>query len=132
MSISDPIANILAIIRNGQQASLARVQAPHSRLSSGILHVLESEGYIEGFEEQEERKGIKKLIINLKYYRGKPVIQKLKRVSKPGCRVYSSTQDLKPVYNGLGISILSTSKGILPEHTAREMGVGGEVLCHVF
>lgn len=130
--VTDPIADMLATIRNGQQVRLARVSTPASKLKAGILEVLKEEGYITDYNEIELRKGVKRLDIELKYFEGQPVIRKVKRVSTPGLRIYSAIGDLQKVYNGLGLSILSTSKGILPDYKAREANVGGEVICNIF
>lgn len=132
MALTDPIADMLTTIRNGQQVKLTSVSCPASRLRKGILEVLKQEGYIRDFSEEEISKGIKRLNIELNYFEGQPVIKHIKRVSKPGLRVYSSIEDLPRVNNGLGIAIISTSKGILADYKAREANVGGEVLCNVF
>ena len=132
MALTDPIADMLTTIRNGQQVKLTSVSCPDSRLRKGILEVLKQEGYIRDFSEEEISKGIKRLNIELNYFEGQPVIKHIKRVSKPGLRVYSSIEDLPRVNNGLGIAIISTSKGILADYKAREANVGGEVLCNVF
>ncbi|MBN8531586.1 MAG: 30S ribosomal protein S8 [Alphaproteobacteria bacterium] len=132
MSVNDPIADMLTRIRNGQQARIAAVNCPSSKQLLGVLAVLEQEGYIRGFEESEEAPGRKVVKIMLKYYEGEPVVKELKRVSKPGRRVYASIGTLPKIKNGLGISILSTSKGILSDYDARQQNVGGELLCSVF
>lgn len=132
MALTDPIADMLTTIRNGQQVKLASVSCPASKMRKGILNVLKEEGYIRDFGEEEVRTGIKRITIQLKYHQGQPVIRQIKRVSKPGLRIYSSIQDLPRVNNGLGIAILSTSKGILADYKAREANVGGEVICNVF
>ena len=132
MSISDPIGDLLTRIRNGQRANLQSVTAPASKLRANLLTVLEREGYIRGFETQEVSPGISEIRIALKYHDGSPVIRELTRVSKPGRRVYSKIKDLPRVYNGLGISILSTPQGLMSDAEARAANVGGEVLCQVF
>ncbi len=132
MSLSDPLANMLTIIRNGQMRHLAVVHAPDSKLHRNVLDVLKNEGFIRDYSAEEKRKGVSELSIELKYAEGAPVIKKLKRVSKPGRRVYASIKDLPKVYNGLGVSIISTSDGVMPDHEARVKNVGGEVLCSVF
>lgn len=132
MSMTDPIADMLTSIRNGQRVRLARVGARSSRINKGILDVLQREGYIKSYDEEEIRKGVKRLNIDLQYHEGQPVIQMIKRTSKPGLRRYSSKDGFPKIYNGLGISILSTSKGILADHEARTQNVGGELLCSVF
>ena len=132
MSLSDPLGDLLTRIRNGQQAGHSKIVAPASRLRENLLRVLESEGYIRGFERYTVREGVDELNIELKYNEGSPVISKIMRVSKPGRRVYAKIRDLQRVYNGLGISILSTSRGVMSDHEARQKNVGGEVLCQVF
>jgi small subunit ribosomal protein S8 len=131
MSMTDPIADMITRIRNGQQAKLFAVESPFSGLRQSILEVLKREGYIRDFTKVEENnKAVLK--IELKYLNGTPVISKIKKISKPGLRIYSSISDLKKVFNGLGISIISTSKGVLSDHEARQLNVGGEVLVEVF
>jgi small subunit ribosomal protein S8 len=132
MSISDPIGDLLTRIRNGQRAKLQSVKAPASKMRANVLTVLEREGYIRGFETEEVSPGIAEIRIALKYHDGAPVIRELTRVSKPGCRVYAKIKDLPRVYNGLGISILSTPQGVMSDAEARAANVGGEVLCQVF
>ncbi|HKK29834.1 MAG TPA: 30S ribosomal protein S8 [Alphaproteobacteria bacterium] len=132
MAISDPLADMLTRIRNGQSRGLPTVKSPRSKLRVNVLDVLQREGYIRGYNEEELRAGISELIIELKYDEGTPVIQHITRVSKPGRRVYSKIKDLKPSRGGLGISILSTPRGVVSDHEARTLNVGGEVLCEVF
>jgi len=132
MSMTDPLGDLLTRIRNGQRARKNAVSSPASKLRSGVLDVLKREGYIRGFNQHELRPGISEIEIELKYYEGDPVIREIKRVSKPGRRVYSGIKDLTRVYNGLGIAILSTPRGVLSDAEAREQHVGGEVLCQVF
>jgi small subunit ribosomal protein S8 len=132
MSMTDPIADMLTRIRNGQQAKLYTVSTPASKLRKCVLEVLQSEGYINGFNEGIDEQGKPCINIELRYLDGTPVIRELKKVSKPGRRVYSRITDLKKFYNGLGIAILSTSRGILSDYEARKQGVGGEVICCVF
>jgi small subunit ribosomal protein S8 len=132
VSFSDPIGDTLTRIRNGQRAKKGNVIAPASKLRENLLSVLEREGYIRGFERYNLRPGIDELRIELKYNEGEPVISKIKRVSKPGSRVYAKIKDLPRVYNGLGISILSTPQGVMSDHEARDANVGGEILCQVF
>ena len=129
--IIDPIGDLLTRIRNGQMRRTAKVNSPNSRLRVRLLDVLQEEGYIRGYAEVEI-KGHKQLEIELKYHEGEPVIRELKRISTPGRRVYSSVSDLKPHRQGLGVSILSTPKGLMTDTTAKEKNVGGEVLCQVF
>ncbi len=132
MTVNDPIADLLATIRNGQNARLAQVKCPSSRLRREVVRVLEEEGYISGYSEENVRKGISQLIIRLKYVDGQGVIRESKKVSKPGLRVYAPLRGFQKFYNGLGIAILSTSKGVMSDHHARQKNVGGEVLCYVF
>ncbi|KCZ88198.1 MULTISPECIES: 30S ribosomal protein S8 [Hyphomonas] len=131
MNISDPLGDMLTRIRNAQMRGMSTVVTPASKLRGRVLEVLLSEGYIRGYTEIE-KDGHKNLEIELKYYEGQPVISEIKRVSKPGRRVYSSVSDIPLVRNGLGISILSTSKGVMSDNVARAENVGGEVLCRVF
>tara|TARA_R110002096_G_scaffold269164_4_gene462979 strand:+ start:106 stop:504 length:399 start_codon:yes stop_codon:yes gene_type:complete len=132
MAISDPLADMLTRIRNGQHRRMPAVRSPHSQLRINVLDVLQREGYIRGYSEGDIRTGIGELTIELKYDEGAPVIQEIQRVSKPGRRVYSKIKDLKPHRGGLGISILSTPRGVVSDHEARALNVGGEVLCEVF
>ena len=131
MNISDPLGDMLTRIRNAQMRGMSTVVTPASKLRSRVLEVLQSEGYIRGYTEIE-KDGHKNLEIELKYYEGQPVISEIKRVSKPGRRVYSSVSDIPLVRNGLGISILSTPRGVMSDNEARAANVGGEVLCRVF
>jgi len=132
MSMSDPLGDLLTRIRNGQRAQKSAINSPASRLRANVLEVLKREGYIRGYSIEEVRPGISELKIELKYHDGGPVIKEIHRVSKPGRRVYSKIKDLPRVYNGLGISILSTPQGVLSDTEARAANVGGEVLCMVF
>ena len=132
MTMSDPLGDMLTRIRNGQRNSAATVICPASKLRANVLDALKREGYIRGFSWAELRAGIQELTIELKYYEGEPVIKEISRISTPGRRIYSRIKDLRRVYNGLGISILSTPYGVLPDAEAREKNVGGEVLCQVF
>lgn len=130
MSMSDPIADMLIRIRNAQLVGHAEVVMPASKLKASIAQVLKDEGYIEDFALREN--GVKKeLHIGLKYYAGRPVIERLERVSKPGLRVYRGRNDIPRIMNGLGVAILSTSRGVMTDRKARADGVGGEVLCIV-
>ena len=130
MSMSDPIADMLVRIRNAQMVGHVEVAMPASKLKASIAKVLKDEGYIEDFALRDS--GVKKeLRIGLKYYAGKPVIERLERISKPGLRVYKGRDDIPKVMNGLGIAIVSTSRGVMTDRRARETGVGGEVLCIV-
>ena len=125
MTMTDPIADLLTRIRNGQRANKSVVMSPGSRLRVGILEVLKREGYIRGYETEQVRTGVFQIRVELKYHEGSPVIRHIQRVSKPGRRVYSRIRDLPTVYNGLGISILSTPNGIMSDHEARLANVGG-------
>jgi small subunit ribosomal protein S8 len=132
MSLSDPLGDMLTRIRNGQRANKHSINSPASNLRANVLEVLKREGFIRGYERQNVREGVDELRIELKYHDGEPVIREISRVSKPGRRVYSKVRDLPKVYNGLGISILSTPRGVMSDAEAREANVGGEVLCRVF
>ena len=132
MSMSDTLGDMLTRIRNGQTTNKKVVDAPASRFRKNVLEVLKREGFIRNFEEKEMRPGINFFEIELKYYNGKPVISEIKRVSKPGRRVYSSIKNLQKTYTGLGISILSTPRGVMSDNEAREANVGGEVLCTIY
>ncbi len=130
MSMSDPIADMLTRIRNAQATEKVSVAMPSSKVKTAIAEVLKAEGYIEDFVVRSND-GKAVLEIGLKYYAGKPVIEKIERVSRPGLRVYKGRQDIPPVMNGLGVAIVSTSRGMMTDRRARETGVGGEVLCIV-
>ena len=130
--MTDPIGDMLTRIRNGQRAHKAAVNSPASKLRANLLDVLQREGYIRGYTQFEEDSGKPELSIELKYHEGEPVIREISRGSKPGRRVYSSIKDLPTIYNGLGISILSTPQGVMSDSEARVANVGGEVLCRVF
>lgn len=134
MSMTDTLADMLTRIRNGQRARLISVALPHSKLNAGVLEVLKREGYIHGFSEvaATEEKKHKQLNIELKYVDGQPVIREIKRISKPGRRFYSRIGELFRPYNGLGICVVSTSKGVMSDYEARNANVGGEILCSVF
>ncbi|NQV55006.1 MAG: 30S ribosomal protein S8 [Rhodospirillales bacterium] len=132
MSMSDPVADLLTRIRNGQQAGKDAVVAPASKFRMGLLDVLKREGYIRNYESYNVRSGVNEVRIELKYFDGEPVIKQINRVSRPGQRVYSRIADLPKFYNGLGIAILSTPRGVMSDNEAREANVGGEVLCQVF
>jgi small subunit ribosomal protein S8 len=130
MSMTDPIADMLTRIRNAQMVGHTEASMPCSRLKLSIAQVLKDEGYIEDFAVRDQ--GLhKELRIGLKYYAGRPVIERLERVSKPGLRVYKGRNDIPRVMNGLGVAILSTSRGVMTDRKARADGVGGEVLCIV-
>ena len=132
MSMSDPLGDMLTRIRNGQSARKTVVSSPSSRFRTNVLEVLKREGYIRNYSSVNVRPGIQELKIELKYHDGQPVISEIQRVSRPGRRVYYGIRDLPRVYNGLGIAILSTPRGVLSDSEARTANVGGEVLCHVF
>ena len=130
MSMSDPIADMLTRIRNAQMVGHREVAMPASKLKSSIAAVLKDEGYIEDFG-QRDKDGKSELVVSLKYYADRPVIEKIERISKPGLRVYKGRDNLPKVMNGLGIAILSTSHGVMTDTKARATGVGGEILCIV-
>jgi len=130
MSMTDPIADMLTRIRNAQMAGQVDVSIPSSKLKVSIAQVLKDEGYVEDFAVQDEG-GKKALRIGLRYYAGRPVIERLERVSKPGLRVYKGREGLPRVMNGLGVAIVSTSRGVMTDRKARATGVGGEVICIV-
>ena len=130
--MTDPLGDMLTRIRNGQMARKTSVKAPASRLRSNVLEVLKREGYIRGYSQSDVRAGVSELTIELKYHEGQPVIRSIDRISTPGRRVYSKIKDLPRVSNGLGISILSTPRGVMSDAEARAANVGGEVLCKVF
>ncbi|MBB4285848.1 30S ribosomal protein S8 [Roseospira goensis] len=132
MALSDPLGDMLTRIRNGQQARKAVIKAPASKLRANVLDVLQREGFIRGYSWANVRKGVDELVVELKYHEGAPAIRTIARVSRPGRRVYSKIKDLPKVYNGLGISILSTPRGVMSDAEARAANVGGEVLCKVF
>ena len=133
MSVVDSISDLITRIRNGQMARKKTIDSPMSRAREDLLKVLQSEGYIRGYTiVDSESHGYKILRIELKYFEGKPVICEIKRISKPGRRVYSSVKDLPLVRNGLGINILSTSKGVMSDVDARKQSIGGEIICSVF
>jgi len=132
MSFSDPLGDMLTRIRNGQKARKTTIVSPASKLRANVLEVLKQEGYIRDYSQEKVAEGMEQLKIELKYYENQPVIQAVDRVSKPGRRVYAKIKDLKPINNGLGVVVLSTPKGVLSDGKARELNVGGEVLCSVF
>ncbi|NIA72399.1 30S ribosomal protein S8 [Pelagibius litoralis] len=132
MAMSDPLGDMLTRIRNGQRTGKSKVRAPASKLRSNVLEVLQREGYIRGYHTEALNSGLSEVEIELKYNDGMPVIQEIARVSRPGRRVYSKIKELPRVYNGLGITILSTPRGVMSDQEARAANVGGEVLCRVF
>ena len=131
MSMNDPLGDLLARIRNAQLRNKGKVTSPNSKLRISVLDVLKSEGYIRGYAEVE-REGRSEVEIELKYFDGEPVIREIERISKPGRRVYASVKNLPRINNGLGVAIVSTPKGVLADHDARDANVGGEILCTVF
>lgn len=132
MSVNDPIGDMLTRIRNAQERGKSKVSTPHSKLRENVLNVLQGEGFIRGYAVVQLGNNKAEIEVELKYFDGAPVIRELHRVSKPGRRVYVSVGSLPTVYNGLGISILSTPKGVMSDADARTQNVGGEVLCTVF
>lgn len=130
--VNDPIGDMIARIKNAAERKRSKVSTPASKMRGRVLDVLQSEGYIRGYALVEAEGQHAEFEIELKYYDGEPVIAEIARVSKPGRRVYSSIKDLKPIRNGLGISILSTPKGVMSDASARDQNVGGEVLCRVY
>ena len=130
--VNDSVANLLAAISNGQRARLTTVTVGSSKLLKNVLTVLKSEGYVNDFSEEKGKFVSGQIKIELRYVDGQPVLKEVKKVSKSGRRVYKSIQDLPKHYNGLGISILSTSKGVMSDHEARQKNVGGEILCTLF
>ncbi|OHC76824.1 MAG: 30S ribosomal protein S8 [Rhodospirillales bacterium RIFCSPLOWO2_01_FULL_65_14] len=132
MTMTDPLSDLLTRIRNGQRAKKSVVTSPASKLRANVLEVLKREGFIRGFSEREVRPGVSEIEIELKYHEGQPVIREINRISTPGRRVYSAIKDLPRFYDGLGIAILSTPRGVLSDSEARDQNVGGEILCQVF
>ena len=130
--MNDPLGDMLTRIRNAQMRRKGKVSTPGSRLRAHVLEVLAQEGYIRGFSQTDFGNGRTEFEIELKYHEGQPVIRQIERVSKPGRRVYSAVDAMPRVANGLGITIISTPKGVMADHSAREQKVGGEVLCRVF
>ena len=132
MAFNDSLSDMLARIKNAHKANKTFTSCFKSKLNLNVLSVLKAEGYIRDFKDVELRKGINNIKIDLKYYNGIPVIKKIKRISKPGIRVYSKISELQKSYGGLGISIISTPKGVMSDQKARDNNVGGEILCEVF
>ena len=132
MATHDPISDLITRIRNAQLRSKSKVSSPGSKIRQSVLEVLKAEGYIRGYATVEHSSGRNELEIELKYFDGEPVIREIERVSKPGRRVYTSIKNLPRINNGLGISVLSTPKGIMADHAARDANVGGEILFTVF
>jgi small subunit ribosomal protein S8 len=131
MPMNDPLGDLLARIRNAQMRNKSKVNSPNSRLRESVLGVLKNEGYIRGYTVVE-RDGRSEIEIELKYFDGEPVIREIERVSKPGRRVYTSVKNMPRINNGLGVTIVSTPKGVMADHDARDANVGGEILCTVF
>jgi small subunit ribosomal protein S8 len=132
MALNDPLGDMLTRIRNAQMRKKGKVTTPGSRIRANVLDVLKDEGYIRGYSTTELGNGRTEFDVELKYFDGQPVIREIQRVSKPGRRVYAAVDAMPRVGNGLGITIVSTSKGVMADHAAREANVGGEVLCKVF
>jgi small subunit ribosomal protein S8 len=132
MALNDPLGDMIARIHNAQMRKKPKVSTPASKFRVSVLDVLKSEGFIRGYASVEHADGRAELEIELKYYEGAPVIREISRVSKPGRRVYASVKALPRVNNGLGVAILSTPKGVMADHDARDANVGGEILCTVF
>ena len=132
MATHDPISDLITRIRNAQLRSKSKVSSPGSKMRQSVLEVLKTEGYIRGYATVEHSSGRNELEIELKYFDGEPVIREIARVSKPGRRVYASVKALPRINNGLGVAILSTPKGVMADHAAREANVGGEIICTVF
>lgn len=132
MTISDPISDLLTRIRNAQMRRHERVDCLDSKVGRHILDVMKNEGFIKDYKEEEIRKGIKKLVVELRYHEEAGAIKKMRRISKPGCRVYTPISELKKVCNGLGVAVLSTSKGVISDAEARKINVGGEVLFEIY
>jgi small subunit ribosomal protein S8 len=130
--MNDPLGDMLARIRNAQMRGRTQVHTPASKLRARVLDILKDEGYIRGYEAGTGKNGHPELVIDLKYFEGTPVIRELRRISTPGRRVYMGVKDIPSVRNGLGVSIVSTSKGVMSDQAARAAQVGGEVLCTVF
>ena len=132
MAIIDPVGDMFTRIRNGQMRNLNHVNIPASKFRSKILEILKTEGYINNFYLENDKKNLKVIKVNLKYYEGSPVIKEIKRISKPGRRVYSRANSIPKILNGLGMAIISTSQGVMSDMEARKNNVGGEIICKVF
>lgn len=132
MTMSDPLGDMLTRIRNGQKAQMKKITCPASSMRANVLKVLKDAGFIRDYREQAADTGHKELVIELKYDGGQPVIRELRRISKPGRRVYSAAKEMPRFYNGLGLTVVSTPQGVMDDQQAREQNVGGEVLCQVF
>lgn len=132
MSMSDPLGDMLSRIRNGQMANKTTIESPFSKLRENVCGVLKAEGFIRDFKVEDRGNNKKVILIMLKYAEGRGVIRQIDRVSKPGRRVYANVKDMPRFYNGLGILVVSTPQGVMPDHKARAANVGGEILCQVF
>lgn len=132
MYVNDPLGDLLTRIRNGQAARLSAIRSPASKLRTNVLEVLKREGYIRDYVVAKNDNGLDEVNVELKYSEGQPVIRSISRISKPGRRVYTQVKDVPRFFNGLGISIISTPRGVLSDREAREANVGGEILCRVF
>jgi small subunit ribosomal protein S8 len=132
MAMTDPLGDLFSRIRNAQMRNKSKVSTPGSKLRERVLEVLKSEGYIRGYAVVEREGGRAEIEIELKYFDGEPVIREIERISKPGRRVYTSVRNLPRINNGLGVAIVSTPKGVMADHDARDNNVGGEILCTVF
>ena len=132
MNFTDPIGDMITRIRNAQMRTLNNVIIPSSKFRAKILEVLKKEGYIVGFKTDNDKKNIKSLLVDLKYYEGQPVIKEIKRISKPGRRIYAKADSISRIQNGLGLAIVSTSMGIMSDTDARTKKIGGEIICRVF
>lgn len=132
MSFSDPLGDLLTRIRNAHSAGKKSLRCPASLLRASLLDVLVEEGYLRGYSVEEIRPGVKELVVELKYYELRPVIQSIVRISKPGRRIYRQVTNLPRVFNGMGVAVLSTSRGVMSDIKARELGIGGEILCQVY
>ena len=132
MTLVDPIGDMLTRIRNGQMRSLTKIVIPFSNFRLKILEVLKKEGYIINFNISDDKNKIKSILVDLKYYEGQPVIKEIKRISKPGRRIYAKADSISRIQNGLGLAIVSTSMGIMSDTDARTKKIGGEIICRVF
>jgi small subunit ribosomal protein S8 len=132
MTMSDPLADMIARIRNGQKARKPQVSVPAAKLHTAVLVVLKDEGYIRGFADKEVRKGVRETVVDLRYHEGQPAIREIKRISSPGRRVYSGIKSLARPHGGLGVAIVSTPQGVMSDSAARNKNVGGEVICRVY
>ena len=132
MSLADPIGDMITRIRNAQMRALYKVEVPSSKFRAKILEVLKQEGYISNYKELSDENNKNSLLVDLKYFNGTPVIKEIKRVSKPGRRIYAKATSIPKIQNGLGLAIVSTSKGIMSDTDARVKNIGGEIICKVF